>query len=155
MNRWLNSLTEWIPEGMPDAMELFSGSGLVGGYARKKLGNYKGYEFNDLTLNFARKNFSRMNMQGIFESMDLYRSVPDFSKAKLIIANPPRAGLKKKIIDALKHWKGQLIYSSCNPHTMNRDIKDLIDLGFSCNHSAIFDFFPGTPHLEVAMSLVR
>lgn len=155
LKQWLNVLSGFITDEKPHTVELFAGSGLVGGYAREKLGNYAGYEYDEHTVSFARKNFRRMNLQGNFESMDLYRSVPDLSKAGLIIANPPRAGLKSKIVDSLETWKGNLIYSSCNPHTMNRDIKHLLDLGFSCKQSAIFDFFPGTPHLEVAMSFVR
>ena len=155
VERWLLTLSGWIPEKNPDTIELFCGSGLLGGYVRDKIGGYKGFEYHKRSLYFARKNFGRMKIHGSFESMDLYRSVPDFSGSGLIIANPPRAGLKKNIVDGLENWKGNLIYSSCNPHTMNRDIKYLLDIGFSCNHSAIFDFFPGTPHLEVAMSFVR
>ena len=155
MDQWLQTIAGGVPEGRPDTLELFCGSGLIGGYIRNALGRYSGYETHGRSLNFARKNFKRLNLEGNFKNVDLYRTVPDLSSYKLIIANPPRAGLKNKILHELKEWKGNLIYSSCNPHTMNRDLKYLLDFGYSCTESSIFDFFPGTPHLEVVMSLVR
>ncbi|MDH5655369.1 MAG: methyltransferase, partial [Spirochaetia bacterium] len=151
---WLFKIAEMIPGGNPDTAELFSGNSLIGGFLRKQLGNYQGFESHKISLDLARKNFNRMGLQGRFKKMDLYREAPEL-KTDLVIANPPRAGLKKKILEKLKERKGTLIYSSCNPHTMNGDIKFLLNSGYSCTHSAVFDFFPCTPHLELVLSLVK
>jgi len=156
LGTWLSILNSWIPAGNPDTMELFSGSGIIGGYSRKKLGKYIGLDFDNNLLRTARNSFDNRGLQGKFARQDLYKKeLPDF-KGGLIIMNPPRAGLNDKLIHRLiKFSPATLIYSSCNPHTMNRDLGPLLQAGYEVGDAAIFDFFPRTPHLEMAMVLTR
>ncbi len=154
---WLDRIETLIPEGDPDTAELFCGAGLIGGAVRSRLGEYSGYESAENSLAAARANFDRMNISGAFHCVDLYRRpLAPPANAHLILLNPPRAGLGKsgvlKLIESRAEW---LLYSSCNPATLNRDLYALLDAGFEADACEAFDFFPRTPHLEILVRLRR
>lgn len=154
---WLDRIQALVPAGHPDALELFCGAGLIGGAVRSLLGEYAGYESSEDALGAARSNFRRLQLSGNFFNVDLYRhpAVPPAS-ARLVLLNPPRAGLGKggaaKLIESQAEW---LLYSSCNPATLSRDLNALLDAGFVADACEAFDFFPRTPHLEVLVRLRR
>ena len=157
--QWLGYMRSVLPENKPRAVELFCGSALLGGFARDLLGSYVGFESDKSALKAARRNFKEWDLAGDFHVMDLYRQAPDLSGAELIIANPPRAGLKKRLLYKIVEGRNSksraaLLYSSCNPATLNRDLAFLMKGGFKVQSVAVFDFFPRTPHLEIALLLV-
>lgn len=151
---WLETLDGWIPPGNPDTLELFSGSGVIAGFARNRLGRYTGLDFDENLIHAARHNFKGMGLEGRFAKRDLYKNRFDEFKASLILMNPPRAGLNHQILHQIASRKTpHLLYSSCNPHTLNRDLGVLLKQGYQVTRAAIFDFFPRTPHLEMALAL--
>lgn len=65
------------------------------------------------------------------------------------ILDPPRKGCTKESLDyALKLTKKQIIYVSCNPSTLARDVKYLIEQGCTVKFVQPFDMFPHTYHIE-------
>ena len=72
----------------------------------------------------------------------------------LIIVDPPRAGLTP---EALSFVKGRdvplLIYVSCNPSTLARDLKRLREARYTPKNILPFDFFPHGAHLETLVLL--
>lgn len=65
------------------------------------------------------------------------------------ILDPPRKGCTKESLDyALKLTKKQIIYVSCNPSTLARDVKYLIEQGCTVKFVQPFDMFPHTYHTE-------
>jgi 23S rRNA (uracil1939-C5)-methyltransferase len=48
----------------------------------------------------------------------------------------------------------RLIYVSCNPSTLVRDLRQLILKGYKIGHVRAFDFFPNTHHVEIVVSLL-
>lgn len=65
------------------------------------------------------------------------------------ILDPPRKGCTKESLDyALKLTKNQIIYVSCNPSTLARDVKYLIEQGCTVKFVQPFDMFPHTYHIE-------
>ncbi|MCM8831958.1 MAG: 23S rRNA (uracil-5-)-methyltransferase RumA, partial [Candidatus Omnitrophica bacterium] len=66
-----------------------------------------------------------------------------------IIVDPPRGGLSSKIIKKIsKNRIPNIIYVSCNPSTLARDLKEFKVNGYSIKKIYLFDFFPHTSHLE-------
>jgi len=66
----------------------------------------------------------------------------------LVIMDPPRKGLDKKLISALNAFlPPRLAYISCDPATLFRDLKKLLP-GYDLAHFRGYDFFPQTPHIE-------
>ncbi len=69
-------------------------------------------------------------------------------KIDTIIIDPPRAGLNKKTLDFLVNYKSDnLIYMSCNPFTLARDLSILKDI-YEVNDVYYLDMFPKTKHME-------
>ena len=65
------------------------------------------------------------------------------------ILDPPRKGCTKESLDyALRLTTGKIIYVSCNPSTIARDLKYLTDKGCDIEYIQPFDMFPHTYHIE-------
>ncbi len=154
---WLATIRSWIPAGKPDAVDLFAGSGLISGSNADLLGNILAIESHDTALSMAKHNFKKYSISGRVESSDLYRNPPALNAASLLIVNPPRAGLNRMLQNTISRSSiSTLIYSSCNPHTLHRDVVALIrDGNFTIDRAVFFDFFPRTPHGELVLRLVR
>jgi 23S rRNA (uracil1939-C5)-methyltransferase len=81
--------------------------------------------------------------------------LPDALPADLVILNPPRAGIESAAADALLNRPpGRIIFVSCDPATLARDLKRL-GSGFSLGRLKCFDLFPQTAHVETVVELVR
>ena len=72
-----------------------------------------------------------------------------------VVLDPPRSGCDKKLIDALLELKPKkIVYISCNPSTMARDIKLLKD-SYKVNSVQPVDLFPRTHHVESVVLMER
>jgi 23S rRNA (uracil1939-C5)-methyltransferase len=70
-------------------------------------------------------------------------------KAATIIVDPPRTGMSAEALASLvKLSPERLVYVSCDPPTLARDARRLIDAGYGLASLRAFDFFPNTPHVE-------
>jgi 23S rRNA (uracil1939-C5)-methyltransferase len=79
--------------------------------------------------------------------------LPQCLPADVVILNPPRAGVDARVTEALvRHPPGVILYMSCNPATLARDIGRLP--GFRVNSIRAYDMFPQTAHVEVVCELV-
>lgn len=77
-------------------------------------------------------------------------------KFDVTVLDPPRKGCSQESLDyALKLTKGQIIYVSCNPATLARDLKYLIEKGCKVQFIQPFDMFPHTYHVETVCLLSR
>ena len=84
---------------------------------------------------------------------------PIFLQAKntydAIIVDPPRSGLDKKTKATLLQIKSpKLIYISCNPITLTRDLNDLKEI-YDIKDITLFDMFPNTYHVESVVLMER
>lgn len=69
--------------------------------------------------------------------------------AATVIVDPPRTGMSKGALDAIvRLGASRLIYVSCDPPTMARDARRLLDAGYELVSLKGFDLFPNTPHVE-------
>ena len=74
--------------------------------------------------------------------------------AQTLIVDPPRKGCSEQVIDAIPKLNVErLIYVSCNPATLARDLARLAD--FSIKGIKVIDMFPQTAHVETAVLLER
>ena len=71
------------------------------------------------------------------------------------VADPPRAGMHPKALQALADLRpGRIVYVSCNPQALGADLKTLEDAGYRTDYAQLVDMFPHTPHCEVVARLV-
>ena len=74
----------------------------------------------------------------------------------VVIVDPPRAGLHERVIERVAELApARVVYVSCNPATLARDLKDFAALGWQPAEVTPYDMFPHTPHIECVTRLER
>jgi 23S rRNA (uracil1939-C5)-methyltransferase len=74
----------------------------------------------------------------------------------LVVVDPPRAGLGEKTAAALGRMSvSRVTYVSCDPATLSRDLRLLLESGFRVEQAHLVDMFPQTFHMETVVHLVR
>jgi len=67
-----------------------------------------------------------------------------------------RAGLHPRVVARIAELEPRrVVYVSCNPGTLARDVKDFAALGYRLEETTPFDLFPHTPHIECVARLER
>ena len=112
-----------------------------------------GIESNEEAVKDAKANVKHNNLKNLkflkAKTDKGLKYAKDF-RPDLIVLDPPRSGLNKKIIKEIASMPTvkKVIYVSCNPSTLARDLKDFKDLGFKINKVSMIDMFPQTHHIE-------
>jgi 23S rRNA (uracil1939-C5)-methyltransferase len=90
-----------------------------------------------------------------FDNVELYEGLAEEiiphlkAKPDIVLVDPPRAGLDKHVLDGILKLKPQVItYVSCDPSTLARDSKRMIEGGYKLKQVTPFDLFPQTYHIE-------
>ncbi|TMQ68391.1 MAG: 23S rRNA (uracil(1939)-C(5))-methyltransferase RlmD, partial [Candidatus Eisenbacteria bacterium] len=74
----------------------------------------------------------------------------------VVVVDPPRAGLHPRVVARIAELEPKrVVYVSCNPATLARDLKDFRGLGYALDAVTPFDMFPHTPHIECVARLGR
>jgi 23S rRNA (uracil1939-C5)-methyltransferase len=69
--------------------------------------------------------------------------------ARTLVVDPPRTGLSRTALATIaSHGSPRIVYVSCDPPTLARDARRLLDSGYHLNGIRAFDLFPTTPHVE-------
>ncbi|MEM9537302.1 MAG: 23S rRNA (uracil(1939)-C(5))-methyltransferase RlmD [Cyanobacteria bacterium P01_E01_bin.45] len=89
-------------------------------------------------------------VEGTVEEM-----LPSLPAADVVLLDPPRKGCERSVLDILmQRTPATLVYISCNPATLARDLDVLVNNGpFSLDTYQTADFFPQTAHVETAAIL--
>lgn len=75
---------------------------------------------------------------------------------RVVVVDPPRAGLHTRVVFRVAELEPErVVYVSCNPATLARDIKDFATHGYRLADVTPFDLFPHTPHIEAVAVLTR
>ena len=76
--------------------------------------------------------------------------------ADVVLMDPPRIGLEESVREALRKAKPKrIVYLSCDPATLARDLSEILQDGYSIASVELFDLFPQTPHVETLVRLER
>ncbi|SNZ04050.1 23S rRNA (uracil1939-C5)-methyltransferase [Persephonella hydrogeniphila] len=135
------------------AFDLYSGVGTfsipMGRYAEKVFG----VEINPYAVQDANHNRKLNKASNVFFQRASASDINRFMVKKnpqLVLLDPPRTGIDEKTLDALLQIKNlrKIIYISCNPATLARDISKLVEKGFSVVSTRFIDMFPHTYHIE-------
>jgi 23S rRNA (uracil1939-C5)-methyltransferase len=161
-------LNELIEEAVGEqtgrlALDLYAGAGLFTIQLARQFNRVIGVESDDGAARYARENIkangaanvkfhnSRVeNWLEAFEEKRRNAPPPDF-----LLLDPPRAGAGGAInrIAALK--PAHISYVSCDPTTLSRDLRRLIDSGYELQRVTAIDLFPQTYHIETVARLNR
>ena len=73
-----------------------------------------------------------------------------------VVLDPPRTGISKEAAASIiRLAPGRIVYVSCDPPTLARDARRLLDAGYRLDSLEAFDLFPNTPHVETLATLSR
>lgn len=132
-------------------VDVYCGAGLFSAFFAPKVERVIGIEISPSACNDFAINLNEFNNVELYEApaetvlpnLDLNLH-PD-----VVIVDPPRAGLDKKVLDALLSLGSKkLAYISCDPSTLARDAARLITGGYRLTEITAFDLFPQTYHIE-------
>ncbi len=70
-----------------------------------------------------------------------------------VFVDPPRSGMDEQSLTFISQFEN-IIYISCNPHTLKRDL-EILTCNYTIEHFALFDQFPNTEHIESGVILKR
>lgn len=121
-------------------------------------GQVTGLELNAQAVENAQRNAELNGVKNIdFVVGDATKVLPEMGTAvDLIVVDPPRAGMTEKVIDTIASTAARrLIYVSCNPATLARDLKLLLARGFRLEFVQAIDQFSQTYHVETVTMLER
>ena len=137
-------------------LDLYCGTGTIGIYIKDYVEKVIGIDYNESNIKDAKENVKLNNLDNIeFICDKVENKIEEFTDIDLVIVDPPRAGLDEKTRSYLKKINSEtIIYVSCDPITLSRDIKDLSD-NYKVKYIKPFNMFPRTYHCESITVLER
>ena len=149
--------------GAKHLVDLYCGVGFFGIEAAGTVESFVGVEYDKLAIAAARKNAASRNIQnGEFIAAKVEEALPELLKKfspenTAVILDPPRKGCRPETLELLRQTRpAQVIYVSCHPATMARDLNILCADGvFELVRVQPLDMFPQTQHVECVADLHR
>lgn len=144
--------------GKKKIFDLFCGTGTIGIALADMAETVVGIEMNAPAVENAKANALLNGVKNIeFKVGDVNKLLPDLgTQVDLIIVDPPRAGLTEKIIDSMNNTSAkEVIYVSCNPTTLARDLKLFLARGWNLKFVQPIDQFAQTYHVETVCQLSK
>jgi 23S rRNA (uracil1939-C5)-methyltransferase len=160
-SRMTESLVEFLLEYLPlheetICLDVYCGVGLFSAFLAPRVNKVIGIESSPSACEDFMYNLAS------FENVELYdlpaeEVIPDLELSPdIVLLDPPRAGLSRSVLDSVVGLDPDLIvYISCDPATLARDVKRLSNQGYSLEGSTPFDMFPQTYHIESISLLGR
>lgn len=134
--------------------DLYCGIGTIGIFASRKVKKLYGIETISQAIEDARENAKINGIDNAeFFVGDVEKTLPEFIKDKkiepdVVFLDPPRKGCDKIALDTILQIKPKkIVYVSCNPATLARDLK-ILEEGYDVKKVSICDMFPFTHHVE-------
>ncbi|NSJ56450.1 23S rRNA (uracil(1939)-C(5))-methyltransferase RlmD [Enterocloster clostridioformis] len=142
-------------------VDAYCGIGTIGIIASKAAGKVIGVELNQGAVRDAVNNAKMNGIDNIrFYCNDAGRFLVNMAEqgenADVVIMDPPRSGSTEEFMDAVgKLGAGKVVYVSCNPETLARDVRYMKKLGYRAVEAWPVDMFPETDHVETVVLLSK
>lgn len=138
--------------------DLYCGTGTIGQIMAKKADTVIGIEIVEDAVEAAKENAKLNNLDNChFIAGDVREEVKKLKeKPDIIILDPPRAGIHPQALqDVISFNAPRIVYVSCNPKTLVKDLQELVKAGYSIEKVKCMDMFPHTPHVETIVALYK
>lgn len=139
-------------------LDLYCGIGISSLLLAPQVREVIGVENNPDSIKLAKQNGKENGIHNAtFINADVKKVVKNLFKEKnpsWVVMNPPREGLETKVVEAiLENTPKNLLYVSCMPSTLARDLKIFKQAGYMIQKCKAFDMFPQTAHVETLVWL--
>ncbi len=147
--------------GQERVLDAYCGTGTIGLSMASSAGEIVGVEVNRDAVSDARENALRNGIRNAtFVAADAGAYIKEAAAAHehfdVVITDPPRAGCSRAFLDCLLALVPErVVYVSCNPETLARDLYTLTKGGYKVRKIQPIDMFPFTSHAECAVLLTQ
>lgn len=142
-------------------IDAYCGIGTISLFLAQKAKKVYGIEVVPEAIADAKKNAERNNIKNAeFTVGQAEKVMPKWKEKGLdpdvIVVDPPRKGCEPEFLEAMIAMEPKrIVYVSCNPSTLARDLRILEDGGYETKEVQPVDMFPNTGHVEVIVSIQR
>ena len=140
-----------------DVLDLYCGIGTISLYIARYAKHVTGVEIVEAAVNNARDNAKTNNINNCdFVLADARKGMDTYIENKdIVVVDPPRKGISLELIDSfISHGTKKIVYVSCNPATLARDL-DLLKDHYNVSPIQPVDMFPFTTHCESLVVLEK
>jgi 23S rRNA (uracil1939-C5)-methyltransferase len=160
VNRWLvDALVDRVVAGQNGtlAWDLFAGVGLFARQLAARFARVVAVESAPFATRALEANLAGTSSEAIrATTIEFLRRQRSATRPDLIVVDPPRAGLGAEVTAELVRIAApRMVYVSCDPATLVRDLRALIAYGYAIQSVALADLFPQTFHLETVVHIER
>ena len=151
-----NKVLEYLDSG-DNVLDLYCGTGTISLFLSKYFDRVIGIEINEEAVRCANLNKKLNHISNAeFICGDASKKIHHLKfQADSIVVDPPRSGLTSDgINDILKINPKKLVYVSCDPMTLARDLK-LLKSNYEVKEVTLFDMFPWTYHVESVVLCIK
>lgn len=147
--------------GEETLFDSYCGTGTIGIIASKGAKQVLGVELNKNAVRDAISNAKLNGVKNIYFTCDdageyLEYITGEGERFDVVMMDPPRAGASVKFLNSvIKAQPKRIVYVSCNPVTLKRDLQHLTKKGYSVKQIQPVDMFPYTKHIECAVLITR
>lgn len=147
--------------GAETVLDLYCGTGTITLCLARHAREAIGVEVVDAAIADAKRNAERNGIENArFFCADAGQAAQKLCaegvRPDVIVVDPPRKGLSADVIDAIeKMAPDRVVYVSCDPATLARDVKLLCTKDYTLTHAEAVDLFPRCAHVETVCLLVR
>lgn len=141
--------------------DIYCGIGTISLFLAQKAKKVYGIEIVEDAIKDAKINANLNNLDNVeFYVGKAEEVVPKMYKegktANVVVVDPPRKGCDEKVLDTIVSMKpDRVVYVSCNPSTLARDLAYLNERGYKCLEVQPVDMFPHTMHVESVAKLEK
>lgn len=141
--------------------DLFCGIGTLGLTMAERAGEIWGVEIvpeaiADAEENARRNGITNANFMAADARIGIRPLLETAGRPDVVVVDPPRAGLSKKIVRRLIECEApRIVYVSCNPTTLAPNAVQLAEAGYRLRQVKPVDMFPQTPHIECVAVLEK
>lgn len=147
--------------GKERIVDAYCGIGTIGLIASDRVKQVIGIELNEDAVRDAMKNARANNVSNVEfycdDAGDFMREMAaNGEKVDVVFMDPPRSGSDEIFLSSVVQLAPKrVVYISCNPETMARDLEYLTEHGYRAITAWPFDMFPSTAHIETICSLIK
>ncbi|HAT4201541.1 TPA: 23S rRNA (uracil(1939)-C(5))-methyltransferase RlmD [Clostridium perfringens] len=147
--------------GNEEVFDAYCGTGTITLFLSKKAKKVYGVEIIPQAIDNAWINAKENKVENVeFFVGESEVVIPDLInkgvKADVVVVDPPRKGCDKKLLDAITNIDAKkIVYVSCDPSTLGRDLKVLEENGYKTLEVQPVDMFPNTAHIENVALLIK
>jgi 23S rRNA (uracil1939-C5)-methyltransferase len=147
--------------GSERVFDLYCGIGTIGLLLARDAGEVWGVESTleavaDAERNAKRNGIGNARFVAADTRLGIRPLVEEAGRPDVIVVDPPRAGLSKKVVRRVIECESpRIVYVSCNPTTLAPNAAQLGEAGYELRRVRPVDMFPQTPHVECVALLER